>query len=81
MRDRAYFRYQRAKVIQRKKHISCSVYGFDWYRGTDGKYSKGKIYCGCGLCKFGRKYGLPTVKRMREDSKVKIELKEYYARR
>ena len=56
-----YRRYVRNKTIQRKKRISKSVYGLDWYR-HDGQYSKGKIHCGCGLCKYGKKYGLPTIR-------------------
>ena len=47
--------------IQRKKHISNAVYGVDWYK-CDGQYSKGKIHCGCGLCKFGKRYGLPAIR-------------------
>lgn len=54
MRNRAYLRDMRRKNIQRKKRISNSVYGFDWYK-HDGQYFKGKIHCGCGLCKFGKK--------------------------
>lgn len=50
-------------------------YGFDWYK-HDGQYSKGKIHCGCGLCKFGKKYGLPTVKCMREHSRERILMKD-----
>lgn len=69
-RGREYRRYVRNKTILRKKRISHLVYGFDWYE-HDGKYAKGKIHCGCGLCKFGRKYGLPTIKDMREESKMK----------
>lgn len=76
MRNRAYFRNMRRKSIQRKKRISNSVYGFDWYK-HDGQYSKGKIHCGCGLCKFGKKYGLPTIKCMRERSEEKILIKDW----
>jgi hypothetical protein len=74
-RNRAYRRYVRNREIQRKKHISNAVYGFDWYK-HDGQYSKGKIHCGCGLCKFGRKYGMPTVKDMREVAREKILLED-----
>ena len=70
-----YRRYVRNKTISRKKHISNSVYGFDWYH-HDGQYSKGKIHCGCGLCKFGKKYDLPTVKCMRERSREKILMED-----
>lgn len=69
-RGREYRRYVRNKTILRKKRISHLVYGFDWYK-HDGKYAKGKIHCGCGLCKFGRKYGLPTINDMREESRIK----------
>lgn len=76
MRDRAYLRDVRKRKIQRKKHISRSVYGLDWYQ-HDGQYSKGKIHCGCGLCKPSKKYGLPTTREMRESSRVKILLDDY----
>ena len=71
-----YRRYARNKKIIRKKRISNSVYGFGWYK-HDGQYSKGKIHCGCGLCKFGKRYGLPTVRDMREQSREKILLDDY----
>ena len=77
-RSRAYYREQRERAIKRKKAISKKVYGFDWYRDYDGNYSKGKIHCGCGICKYCRKYDIPTVRRMREDSKFKYDLKDYY---
>lgn len=71
-----YRRYVRNKIILRKKHISNSVYGFDWYH-HDGQYAKGKIHCGCGLCKFGKKYGLLTIVDMREASREKILREDY----
>jgi len=70
-----YRRYVRNKTILRKKRISKSVYGVEWYH-HDGQYSKGKIHCGCGLCKFGKKYGLPTTRDMRELSREMIMLKD-----
>lgn len=75
MRDKAYLRDVRDRKIKRKKHISNSVYGFDWY-DHDGQYSKGKIHCNCGLCKFGKRYGL-SIRDMREQSKEKILLEDY----
>ncbi len=71
-----YRRYVRNKKIIRKKRISNSVYGFDWYK-HDSQYSKGKIHCGCGLCKFSKKFGLPTIKDMREESREQILLNDY----
>ena len=75
-RGTEYRRYIRSKAILRKKRISNSVYGLDWYK-HDGQYSKGKIHCGCGLCKFGKRYGLPTTRDMREESREKILLNDY----
>ena len=73
---REYRRYVRNKTILRKKCISNSVYGLDWYK-HDGQYSKGKIHCCCGLCKFGKKYGLPTIRDMRENSREQEVLDDY----
>lgn len=72
----AYRRYARYKTIRRKKRISNAVYGLEWYK-CDGRYAKGKIHCGCGLCKFGKKYGLPTIRDLRETSREKILLQDY----
>mgnify|MGYP007003829757 FL=1 len=71
-----YRRYVRSKAILRKKRISNSVYGLDWYK-HDGQYSKGKIHCGCGLCKFGKRYGLLTIREMREKTRERILLDDY----
>lgn len=75
MRDKAYYRYMRHKAICRKKYISRVVYGFDWYK-VDGAYSKGKIHCGCGLCKFGKKFGLPTFKDRKALETARLALKD-----
>lgn len=75
-RGREYRRYVRNKTILRKKCISNLVYGLDWYK-HDGQYSKGKIHCGCGLCKFGKKYKLPTIRDIRENSREQILLDDY----
>lgn len=71
VRTMEYRRKVRNKAITRKKRICEEIYGYDWY-SCDGKYSKGKIYCGCSLCKFNRRYGLPTVRDIREIEKEKI---------
>lgn len=76
MRDRGYFRYVRNKAIARKKRISRGTYGLDWY-SVDGKYSKGKVHCGCGLCKWGRKYGVPAWALHRQEIAMLEEMKEY----
>lgn len=75
-RDTCYRRYVRNKAILRKKCISKAVHGFDWYR-NNGQYSKGKIHCGCNICKPGKKYGLPTIRDIREQSREKILMDDY----
>ena len=76
MRDKAYLRDVRKRKMQRKKRINKAVYGLDWYP-HEGQYSKGKIHCGCGLCKFSKKYGLPTIRDMREKSREYILYDDY----
>ena len=77
MRTRAFRRNVRNKTIRRKKNIVLARDGHDWYK-FDGQYSKGKIFCDCGLCKFTRKYGLATVKDVKESEIVKSAIDDYY---
>lgn len=51
-RDKAYYREMRKKHIARKKRIvhDC-YYNIDNWYNCDGKYSKGKIHCSCGMCR------------------------------
>ena len=48
MRNKNFTREMRAKHIKRKKRISNMIHS-SWY-DCDGKYSKGKIHCSCGMC-------------------------------
>ena len=78
-RTREYRRKMRKKHIKRKKSI-CNFYktfdANDLSRDHDGQYSKGKIHCSCGICKFSKKYKLPTLRDEKELEKFKLELKE-----
>lgn len=65
-------RAARHHAISRKKSIAIHRDGSDWYN-CDGKYDKGKIHCGCGICKYEKKYGLPTIKTQRELEKFRLE--------
>lgn len=78
MRTRAFRRDVRNKSIKRKKAIVLSRDASDWYK-FDGQYSKGKIFCDCGICKFSRKYGLPTLKEEKESEIVKSAIIDYYS--
>lgn len=77
MRTRAFRKDVRNKSIRRKKAIVLSRDDSDWYK-FDGQYSKGKIFCDCGICKFSRKYGLPTMKDEKETEIIKSALNDYY---
>ncbi len=74
-RSNGYFRYVKHKSICRKKALSRSINNCSWYN-IDGKYSKGKIRCDCKICKFGRHYGIPTVRTLREQEAEKIDRME-----
>lgn len=78
MRTRAFRRNVRNKSIRRKKSIVLFRDGSDWYK-FDGQYSKGKIFCDCSICKFSRKYGLPTMKDEKESEIVKSAINDYYS--
>ena len=49
MRGRAFTRNERNKHIARRKNIAEHVYGWAFYT-VDGRYSKGKVHCSCGMC-------------------------------
>ena len=77
VRTRAERRELRNKHIRRKKNICTKAYGWDWYK-HDGQYSKGKIHCSCKMCKYGRHYGLPTIRDEREKELVDSHFNDYY---
>lgn len=72
----SYRRDMRNRKIHHRKYICKLRDGRDWYE-HDGQYSKGKIHCGCGICKFGKKYGLPTIRDEREAVVEKYNMEEY----
>lgn len=75
-RTRAYRRDVRKRAIKRKKRICQKNYGWDWYK-EDGKYSKGKIHCSCKMCKYGKHFGIPTVRDRREQEYVQYWMGHY----
>ena len=76
-RGRAYRRYQRRRSIRHKKKVSYKAYGMDWYQGVDGKYSKGHIGCGCGLCKPDKRSGRPSMADEMKSAKWDQDLNEF----
>ena len=75
----AYKREMRNKVIARKKRIDRAVHaGVEgWYK-YDGQYSKGKIHCGCIICKYGKHTGYPVLLEERHNEVFKYQLREFY---
>lgn len=87
-RDRAYLRDIRNRKIERKKRICRNIYGARiggkenpgaWYK-HDGQYSKGKIHCSCKMCTFSKRFGLSSLRDMREKEVCEFEFKEIEAR-
>lgn len=69
-KTRAKRRYDNLIKAKRKQTISRSVYGLDWYRNLH-QYSKNKVHCSCGLCRFKSTYEpdnkpIPDKKRVDE---------------
>jgi hypothetical protein len=50
LHNRRYYRIQRQKHINRKKRIIHNLNDY-WYYKYEGELSKGKIHCGCGMCR------------------------------
>lgn len=75
-RTRAFRRDIRHHAICKKKAIVHARDGAEWY-SVDGKYDKGKVHCGCNLCKYGRAMGFPTLRTEREMEKFKFEYSDY----
>ena len=75
-RTRAYRRDVRKRAIKRKKRICRENYGWDWFK-VDGMYSKGKIHCGCILCKREKHYGIPTIREVRAQEYVRYCMEHY----
>lgn len=73
----AYRREVRNRKIARRKRICIERDGYGWYE-FDGQYSKGKIHCGCKMCKPYKGYYASSY----DEKKVKIaeaELRMYSA--
>lgn len=80
----AYKRYQRNKHIKKKLRIMrnwCSAEEFEkWYDKPTfkGKLNKGKIHCGCPLCKPWKYPPYPPkIKYAEEEKEARKEIKEF----
>lgn len=49
----------------------------DWFQGVDGKYSKGHIGCGCGLCKPGKRFQRPSWEEERKSIACKVKIRAF----
>lgn len=76
-RDRAYRRYQRRRAILHKKKVSKGIYCTDWFL-VDGKYSKGHIGCGCGLCKPGKRFRRPSWEDVKESAPKYQDIDDFW---
>lgn len=69
IRNRAYYRYQRNRAINRKlgilRRLGGDEYVWAWTRGRPGRLAKGKIHCSCPLCRQ-KSYDSPTHRDMKQ---------------
>ena len=73
-RKKDYSKARRKRSLCRQVHINS-----DWYDNLH-QYSKNKIHCSCGMCRF-RNIWAPNRKPMSDVRKIegmKYKLKEYY---
>ena len=79
-RDKAFFRYQKKKHIQRKvgilKRIGGEEYVMAWSRGQPGRLSKGKIHCSCWMCRT-KSYDEPSYGDKKANEDMEQQLKEF----
>lgn len=71
-RSNAYYRYQRARHILKKKNIIKKRCNY-WHIKFDGMLSKGEIHCSCMLCTFTGK----TASDLRKEGSMQYKEKEY----
>lgn len=80
-RERAYHRYQRIRVICRKKKILLSYGGkanLDaWtHGGQTGRLSKGKIHCSCPICSQ-KSFEVPTHRDVIQQTDANEQLRQF----
>lgn len=78
-RDRAYYRYQRNRTINKKLRKIKSVWSEDSLENIQknkGKLSKGKIHCSCPMCSAKSRYELKASDK-RKLSRIIEEIKEF----
>jgi len=77
-RSKAYTRYQRERVIQRKWVI---LKDFLQREGeampVRGTLSKGKVHCSCKMCRYEQYYGIPKSKHKAQWDAMEKEIKSY----
>ena len=80
-RNRAFYRYQRNRTINRKLGILQRIGGMDliqvWTKGKPGKLAKGKIHCSCSLCRL-KTYEYPPHCDKKEDVAARQQWREIH---
>jgi len=75
-RNRAYYRYQRIRTINRKKGICKRLGGNElvdaWVRDNPGRLSKGKIHCSCWMCRR-KSYDEKSISDIRKLESMKYD--------
>lgn len=81
--DRAQIRRQRKRHIKRKEKILKSFYTVEEYKKyhaslKPGKLSKGKIHCGCPLCKPYKHNYYESITNQKKINECNDKIKDYW---
>jgi len=81
-REKAYYRYQRARAIRKKKGICKRLGGDDmvqaWAGNKPGRLSKGKIHCSCCMCRT-KSYDEKKISDKRKDESAYQQITQDFA--
>lgn len=79
-RSRAYYRHQRKRVIKRKKRIYLEYWKVESMNFPEGKLDKGKVHCGCLMCKYEKHFNIEKIKDKAKKQSMKKEIDDYLFR-
>ena len=79
-RNRAYYRWHRLRVINRKTDMLMRLGGEEyvegWTRGKPGRLAKGKIHCSCPMCRR-KSYDSPSHSDVKQKEGLKQQILDY----
>ncbi|MCM2677373.1 hypothetical protein [Alkalicoccobacillus plakortidis] len=77
-RNRGYYRHHRARVIKRKCKIVKRRFHNGFGKDEPGRFHKGKIHCGCFLCRPHKYLGILNKTNLVKRQSMEEEIKEHH---